>query len=151
MNTSIKVVLYTSKTLTNGEHPIMLRVIKDRKARYISIGLSCSSGLWDSKENLPKKKHPLYNQAKILIARKKLDAEKLVYDYENENKNLSAHEIKGKLKKDRTNNPQVFGYFDSVISRLIASGRIKNAEIYKDTKRNILSFTPHKELHFSEI
>ncbi len=31
MNTTIEAVLYTSKTLSNGQHPIMLRLTKNRK------------------------------------------------------------------------------------------------------------------------
>jgi integrase/recombinase XerD len=38
---SVKVILYTSKTLKNGEHPIMIRLIKDRKTKYMSLGHSC--------------------------------------------------------------------------------------------------------------
>ncbi len=151
MNISIKVVLYTSKKLSNDEYPVMLRIIRDRKAKYMSIGVSCSLELWDSKINLPKKKHPLYQQIKMLIAKKILDAEKLVYESENDSKSYSSHEIKAKLKKERVNNPGVFKYFDSLIQRLIESGRIKNSDIYKDTKRNLLYFTPTKEIHFSDI
>ncbi len=151
MNTSIKVILYTSKTLSNGEHPVMLRIIKDRKSKYISTGISCSKGLWDSKLNILKKNHPHYKQAKLLIGKKKLEAEKFVYDLENENKNLSAYEIRGKLKKTKVNNSSLFQYFDIVINRLIGTGQIKNAEVYKDTKRNISHFTNTRDLHFSDI
>jgi integrase len=151
MNTSVKVVLYKSKKLNNGEHPVMLRVIKDRKPKYISVGFSCTEDLWDQKENLPRKKHPHYQEAKILIAKKKLDAERLVLDLENDDKNLSAHEIKGQLKKEKVNNPFVLGYFGEVIRRLIASGQIKNAEVYKDTKRNLSLFTGEKDIHFSDV
>jgi hypothetical protein len=56
---SIKAVLFTSKTLKNGEHPIMLRIIKDRKTKYTSIGYSCTKELWDDKKSLPRRKHPL--------------------------------------------------------------------------------------------
>ncbi|MBK6976952.1 MAG: hypothetical protein IPH28_07360 [Cytophagaceae bacterium] len=48
---STNIVLFTSKTLKNGEHPIMVRIIKDRKTKYISIGHSCSKELWDIKKN----------------------------------------------------------------------------------------------------
>ena len=34
----------------------MLRVIKNRKSKYLSTGFSCSKELWDEKSNLPKKK-----------------------------------------------------------------------------------------------
>ena len=45
MNTTIESVLYTSKTLSNGEHPLMLRLTKDRKRKYISLHLSLDSKL----------------------------------------------------------------------------------------------------------
>ncbi len=151
MNTSVKVLLYISKTLSNGEHPIMLRVTKARKSKYISVGFSCSTDLWDNKENLPKKKHPHYKEIKILIAKKRLDAEKLILSLENEDKNLSAHEIKGKLRKQKVNNPFVMDYFDSIVSRFIQSGQIKNSEVYKDAKRNLSYFIGEKKIHFSDM
>lgn len=40
MNTTIEAVLYTSKTLSNGQHPIMLRLTKNRKRKYISLHIS---------------------------------------------------------------------------------------------------------------
>ena len=38
MNATITVVCYKSKTLKNGESPIMLRVCKDNKKKYQSLG-----------------------------------------------------------------------------------------------------------------
>lgn len=122
MNASIKTVLYTSKKLSNGEHPVMLRVIKDRKSKYLSIGFSCSIELWDFNTNLPKKKHPHFKEIRILLTKKKLDADRMLYELENENKDLSAYEIKTKLTKDKSSNPLVFDYFDNIINRLINSG-----------------------------
>ncbi|MEO6731927.1 MAG: site-specific integrase [Ferruginibacter sp.] len=151
MNTSIKVLLYSSKTLSNGEHPIMLRVIKDRKPKYISVGFSCTTDLWDDGENLPKKKHPHFKEIKILIAKKKLDAERLVLNLENDDKNLSSHEIKGKLRKQKMNNPLVMDYFNCIVERFVQSGQIKNSEVYKDTKRNLFHFINTRKLHFSDI
>jgi integrase len=151
MNTSIKVVLYTSKTLSNGEHPVMLRVIRDRQAKYLSTGISSTKENWNYEAGLPKKSHPHYKEAKRLLAKKLHDAETTVYNLENENKNLSAYEIKGRLKREKSNNPKFYGYFDKVIERLKASGQMKTAEIYKDTKRNLLYCTGVKEIHFSDI
>jgi integrase len=151
MNTSIKVVLYTSKTLTTGEHPVMLRVIRDRQVKYLSTGISSTKENWNDEASLPKKSHPHYKEAKRSIAKKLHDAETTVYNLENDNKNLSAYEIKGKLKREKSNNPKFYGYFDKVIERFIASGQIKTAEIYKDTKRNLIYCTGIKEIHFSDI
>ena len=150
MNTSIKVVLFSSKTLQNGEHPVMLRLIKERKVKYLSIGFLCTKAMWDKGENMPKKRHPLYKEATILIAKKKLEAEKMVYGLENEEKDLSAHELKGKLRKSKSRNASVIQYFDEVIGRLQKTGQVKNAEIYKDTKRNLLKHAT-EALQFSDI
>ena len=67
---SIKVLLYTSKMLKNGEHPIMVRLTKDRKTKYISVGHSCPPDLWDHKKDLPKRKHPNFRELEINIDEK---------------------------------------------------------------------------------
>ena len=38
MSGTIKVLCYKSKTLSNGEHPLMLCVCKDNKRKYQSLG-----------------------------------------------------------------------------------------------------------------
>ncbi len=144
-------LLYTSKTLKNGEHPIMLRIIKDRKPKYIAVGFSCTLDFWDIEKNLPKKKHPLYRQICVLISDKVLEAQKLSLDLDNNKRNLSAHEIRGKLKKQVIINPLVMDYFDTFVNRLVKAGQIKNAEVYKDTKRNLSHFIGAKKIHFSDI
>ena len=78
---SIDVILYTSKVLKNGEHPIMVRLIKDRKPKYISVGVGCSKDLWDSKKNLPSKKHPLSKELIIKIEKTKTDAKRLLMKF----------------------------------------------------------------------
>ena len=64
---SVTVVLYKQKTLSNGDHPLMLRIIKDRKPSYRSIGHSCKPAWWDDANNCPNKKHPYKFQLEILI------------------------------------------------------------------------------------
>ncbi|MBK8586917.1 MAG: hypothetical protein IPN88_16420 [Bacteroidetes bacterium] len=55
---SVRLKLFKGKLLKNGEHPIVIQLIKDRKRKVISTGRSCSSDLWDDKEGMPKKQHP---------------------------------------------------------------------------------------------
>ncbi len=40
MSTTISVVCYKSKVLKNNESPLMIRICKDRKMKYESIGIS---------------------------------------------------------------------------------------------------------------
>lgn len=58
MNASVPVVYYKSKTLNNGEHPLMLRITKDRKSKYQSLGISIPLQYWDLSKNQPKRNCP---------------------------------------------------------------------------------------------
>ncbi|MCH5236926.1 MAG: hypothetical protein J1E95_03915 [Muribaculaceae bacterium] len=40
MGTTVRVICYKSKVLKNNECPLMLRVTKDRKLKYVSRGLN---------------------------------------------------------------------------------------------------------------
>ena len=54
MKATVNAVCYKSKTLKNGENPIMLRVCKQGKMKYLSLGISINPKLWDFKKNEPK-------------------------------------------------------------------------------------------------
>ena len=58
MNATISVVCYQSKTLKNGEHPLMLRITKDRKRKFQILGISVNPNHWDFIKNRPKANCP---------------------------------------------------------------------------------------------
>ncbi len=58
MNTTVNILCYKSKTLANGEHPLMLSIYKEGKRKYLSLGLSVKAENWDFKKNKPKKSCP---------------------------------------------------------------------------------------------
>lgn len=45
---TVTAVLYKSKTLASGEHPVMIRVCYNSKRRYKSTGLSCPAKWWNA-------------------------------------------------------------------------------------------------------
>lgn len=146
----VKVLLYTSKVLKNGEHPIMLRVIKDRKPKYISIGYSSTPAMWDEENSLPKKKHPLQQTIILVIEKRIADARKYVLEKILDDKEYSAEEVIGKLKK-KTNKMTVFSFFDLHIKRLKDANRIGNAKVYQATKNSLYNFRDGKDFLFSDI
>ena len=58
MNTNIDVVCYRSKTLSNGESPLMLRLTKEGKRKYVSLQISLNPDYWDFKRNKPRRHCP---------------------------------------------------------------------------------------------
>jgi len=147
---STKVLLRTSKILKNGEHPIVLRVIKDRKTKFLFTGLSCSADLWDFKENKPKKKHPNRLKLELFIDKKKVEAQNIILDLENEIEDYTTEHFK-RAYKVSTKKVKVFKYFDETIERLEKAGRIGYANIFQSTKNSLVNFLGKDELEFSEI
>ena len=47
MSETVNVVYYKSKSLWDGSHPLMVRVCKDGKKKYQSIGISILPSHWD--------------------------------------------------------------------------------------------------------
>ena len=66
--TTIEVVCYKYTPLKNGEFPLKVRICKDRKSRYISLGISVKSQHWDFKRNEPNEKCPNKEIVEKLIA-----------------------------------------------------------------------------------
>ena len=46
MDATISVICFKSKTLANGEHPLMLRITKDRKRTMKSLGITVHPDNW---------------------------------------------------------------------------------------------------------
>ena len=61
---------YKSKTLKNGENPLVIRVCKDGKKKYQNLGVSVNPKFWDFKTNKPKKTCPNKEQIVNFIADK---------------------------------------------------------------------------------
>ncbi|PWK28226.1 site-specific recombinase XerD [Arcicella aurantiaca] len=147
---TIDVVLFTSKVLKNGESPIMVRLIKDRKSKYISVGESCSKALWDDKKNLPSKKHPLAKEMVIKIEKTKMEAKRLLMKLEDEQTDFSAEEFTKKLK-NQSRKTTVIQFLDEVIADLLKVDKVGNANIHKNLRNVILRFRNQKDFTFSEL
>ena len=93
MNTTIESVLYTSKTLSNGEHPIMLRLTKDRKRKYISLHLSLNSKFWDFDKNKPKRNCPDRDKILRLVEQKTKELHEQVIDFKSNEKDYTLHTL----------------------------------------------------------
>jgi integrase len=79
MTGTVKVVLFRSKKLKSGEHPVMLRVTQGKKQSYVSLGVNCPAAQWDDKANRPKKSHPLYKEMVTLLDRQEVAARRELF------------------------------------------------------------------------
>ena len=68
--TTVDVICYKYKPLKTGELPLKIRVCKDRKTRYINLGVSTKAEYWDFGKNQPKPTCPNRELIEKLISNK---------------------------------------------------------------------------------
>lgn len=148
---TIRVTLYKSKTLANGEHPLMLIVTKDGKRKYSALGLSCHADFWNEKKNEPKKNHPEKLKVEAIIGKRIAELQTAAFDMKLNEKVFSSESLVSSVLKPKGTS-DVFAYFDELIERFTAQKEIGNANVYRDTKRALKKFaSKNRTLLFAEI
>ncbi len=152
MNTTINAVCYKSKTLKNGEHPIMLRIYQRGKLKYVSLKLSILARDWDFKTNTPKSSHPNKEYIQKIILDKILEYQTQVLNFKANNKNFTATTLIESTEQ-KTQIKTVDEFYKELIAHYKSIGKIGNANIYRDSYNSLKTFkkTNNLDFLFSEI
>lgn len=78
------------QTIENGELPLKIKVCKDRKTRYINLGVSTKSEYWDFEKNQPKPTCPDRELIEKLISNKISEVKSKIVELKSNNKEFSA-------------------------------------------------------------
>lgn len=130
---SIKVVavLYKNKTLSDGKHPVMIRITKQRKSSYKSTGFSSTIAQWSKKDHQANTKHPQMD----VLNEKIRDMISSLYDQAKEQNKKGKTTSPKKLKKLlRTETMEQWGFLaftQKLIDDFNKEERFGNANVYK--------------------
>ena len=91
---SVKLILKANKKDDSGEMPVYIRITKNRKAKFISIGIKVHPDLWDEKIHRVKKKYPNATKVNAFIAKKIAESEGTAVTLETSKKYVSSKKIK---------------------------------------------------------
>ncbi len=86
----VNVLCYKSKTLSNGEHPLVIRICKDGKKKYQSLGISVKPEHWDFEKNKPKRNCPNKEEIQQIILERTKEYQEQVLEYKISNKEFTA-------------------------------------------------------------
>ena len=150
MSTGINILCYKSKTLANGEHPLMLRVCKDGKKKYISLGLSIAEQYWDFTKNKPKLNCPNKEYIETLIANKTKEFNEKVIEFKSEDKEFTARTLIEKVSKP-TKKKTVGEFFLEQIEQLQIAKRTGYAKSHYHVYNSLMKFNGHLDIYFSDI
>jgi len=149
--TSIK-VLIRSKKLKNGEHPIILQILKNGKAKIFSIGFSCHKKHWNVKLGEIRASHPNHLQINRVLDKVKVRARNILSDFILEEKDFTLEAFEKRFRLDaRKTNQNIFDFWDEIIAEFRLAGRMGNARVNADSKRALLRFNRTTVLNFREV
>ena len=147
---TVDVVCYKYKPLKNRELPIKIRVCKDRKARYINLGVSTKMEHWDFEKNQPKADCPNRELLEKLIASKISEVKSKIVELKSEDKEFSATTLVYKVS-----NPvklvTVGELFRQHLSRLEEEKRTGYRLSIQQTYNSLIKFNRHLDIPFSEM
>ena len=151
MNACVSVVCYKSKTLSNGENPLMLQVSKGGKRKYQSLGISINPKYWDFTRNKPKSNCPNKEYIQKIILDKQRELQQRMLELNSEQKEyttttlLNNENTKFELKT-------VSMFYKELIEQYTREDKCGNRLIYKGSFNSLKVFTNGKlDIPFNEI
>lgn len=151
MSTTVNVVCYKSKVLSNNESPLMLRVTKDRKRKYVSLGISVNPEHWDFSKNQPKADCPNREYIELLIADKIKEYSAKIIELKATNQEFTSTTLVEKVCVNRVNRKTVDELFTEHMNRLEISGRKSYSLSIKQLYNSMIEFNRHLDIPFAEI
>lgn len=150
MQTTVNVVCYKSKTLANGEHPLMIRLCQGRKLKYLSLGISILPQFWDFEKNKPRRNCPNKELINNLITEKTKEFSNQIIEFKSESKDFTVTKLVETVVGGNSIQT-VSDFLHSEIDRLYNEGRLKYASTFKELRASLLEFNKHLDVYFSDI
>ena len=148
---TISAVLYSSKTLANGEHPIMLRVSYNGQRKYKSLGISCSEKQWNEKKQEVRLGHPMALNMNTIIRSEIDKANKYVLSIEGKEVYSASSIIKAVTKTAPTTHT-LFSLFEERIDFFTNTTHKHNTATGYRTLLNIIKrYTEREDIELFEL
>lgn len=147
---TINVICYKSKKLSNGESPLMIRICKDGKKKYVGLGISVSPRHWDFQKQHPRSNCPNYEEIKILIHRTVQEYREKAFCLKSNDREFTANtlgDVIGTKKRAGTVNDVFLEY----IEKLDREGRNGYSKSVRQVYNSLVKYNGHLELFFVDI
>ena len=147
MSIKVSVICFKSKVLSNGNHPLMLRITENKKRVMKSLGISVNPKHWDFNKEEPKPKCPDYELIQNIILKVKSEYQhKILQKLSDEEFTASSlineqkEEIKAKTVEE---------FYLSLIETLKQKGKIGNSYAYLNSYNTLRNFNKGKKLNYT--
>ena len=146
---SIKLILRTHQVDQTGHSPLYIRVIKDRKTKFITAGVKLKESEWDEAKQKVKKNHSNSARMNAALSQKIADAEGQVADMERKIKTVSVKKLKEAIKGKEV--PNFFDYAYKRLEKIKSSLSYSTYRAYSSQVGKFEKYMGTKDVYFDEI
>ena len=152
MEANVSVICFKSKVLKNGESPLMVRICKDGKRKYHSLGISVKPNDWNFTKNTPKSKCPNCDELLIIINNTISKFQKIIIEKKVNNQDFTASTLLEATTEPQKRHPATVGeVFLNYIQSLKDEKRLRYAGMYEVSYSSFIKFNKHMDIPFSDV
>jgi site-specific recombinase XerD len=146
---SIKLILRTHQADQTGHSPLYIRIIKDRKTKFITAGVKLKENEWDEVKQKVKKNHPNSARMNANLSQKIADAEAQVADMERKVKTVSIKKLKEAIKGKEV--PNFFTYAEARCEKIKGSVSYGTYRNYTQYIKKFEKYVGTRDVYFDDI
>ena len=146
---TVKLILRTQQADKTGAAPLYIRVIKDRKTKFISTGYKFLPAQWNPIDQVVRKSFKGSARMNALLAQKVADASGEVADLERKSKTVSARRLKEAINGKRSMN--FFAFADDRLEKMKNSVSIQTLKAYKAQLRKFEEYNGSRDVNFDDM
>ncbi len=144
-----KIILKTEKANKKGEAPLYLRIIKDRKAKFISLGQTIDPKFWNDEDQVVRKSHPNSNRLNNFLAHKIAEARDVSLEMETKSKFVSPKSIKQAVMGKTTE--QFIPYAERFLASIESKGKIGTHDKANAVISKLKTFIGNQDFTFDDL
>jgi len=145
---SVKILL-RKKINKDGQFPLCIQIIKNRKTSIIHLGQSINVQDWDETRQKVRKTHPNHNQLNNFLVKKLTEANSKFLELSTEKRLVSAKRISSELKSEKVSS--FFAQANIYLDELKKSGKYNRYSADKPRINRFREFLKGEDVFFSEI
>ena len=135
----------------NGLYPIVLRIIKNRKIKIITLGMDCDKLNWDQRSSQFNKNMPNHIQKNLLLSKLKQKAWTIIDQFNIDEVDFTLNQFEEKFRGKESSKITVFEFWEDKIKDLNLAGRTGNSRAHCDTKNSFFRFCKNQKILLKEI
>ena len=150
LTTSVEAICFNYRPKRDNTYPIMLRLTKSGKRKYVSLGISVKEKDWDFKKNQPKKSCPDREAIVKLISDKVSAYNSMIMELTAKQQEFTVSSLV-QIMENKTTVKTVSEMYDYLIDEFRRTDHLGTMSIYQQSKSSLIKFNRTLDIPFSDI